>query len=109
MFDRGHEKAGVGGSIPSLATTFSASYEPSTQRLRSKTLQTRGSVGLLTTQDVQFSRPIFGRTFHVPVLTERAKSDVTLQANQPKPLQDFLSINLFRDEMMAALSAYGVP
>jgi hypothetical protein len=39
---------------------------------------------------------------------ERAKSDVTLHAFQPKPLQDFLSLKSFRDEMMVALSAYGV-
>jgi hypothetical protein len=39
---------------------------------------------------------------------ERAKSDVTLHAFQPKPLQEFLSLRSFRDEMMAGLSANGV-
>ena len=39
---------------------------------------------------------------------ERATSDVTLHAFQPQPLPDFLSLKSFRDEMMAALSAYGV-
>jgi hypothetical protein len=45
------EKAGVGGSIPSLATIFSTSYKPSSQRLRSKTFQLRGGVGLLPPQN----------------------------------------------------------
>lgn len=39
---------------------------------------------------------------------ERAKSEVTLHAFQPKPLQDLLSLKSFRDEMMAALQPYGV-
>jgi hypothetical protein len=39
---------------------------------------------------------------------ERAKSDVTLHAFQPEPLQDFLSLKSFRDEMMAGLSACDV-
>ena len=46
MVERGPEKAGVGGSIPSLATIISTTYEPSSQRLRSKTFQLRGGVGL---------------------------------------------------------------
>jgi hypothetical protein len=39
---------------------------------------------------------------------EHAKSGVTLQQFQPKPLQDFLSLKSFREEMMAGLSSYGV-
>jgi hypothetical protein len=39
---------------------------------------------------------------------ERRKDDVTLHAFQPKPLQDFLSLKSFRDEMMAGLQTYGV-
>jgi hypothetical protein len=43
--DASPEKAGVGGSIPSLATIFSTSYKPANHRLRSKTFQSRGGVG----------------------------------------------------------------
>jgi hypothetical protein len=43
--ERGPEKAG--GSIPSLATTFSTTYKPIEQRLRSETFQPRGGVGQL--------------------------------------------------------------
>jgi hypothetical protein len=39
---------------------------------------------------------------------EHAKSGVTLHEFQPKPLQDFLSLKSFRDEMMAGLEPYGV-
>ena len=48
MVERGPEKAGVGGSIPSLATIFSKSYVPFSQRFRSRT---RGGVGLLSVQN----------------------------------------------------------
>jgi hypothetical protein len=47
VVERGPEKAGVGGSIPSLATTFSTTYKPIEQRLRSETFQPRGGVGQL--------------------------------------------------------------
>ena len=39
---------------------------------------------------------------------EHAKSGVTLHEFQPKPLQDFLSLKSFRDEMMAGLEPCGV-
>ena len=45
VVERGPEKAGVGGSIPSLATTFSTTYKVIEQRLRSETFQPRGGVG----------------------------------------------------------------
>jgi hypothetical protein len=38
---------GVGGTIPSPATTFSTTYKPIEQRLGSETLQPRGGVGQL--------------------------------------------------------------
>jgi acetyl esterase/lipase len=44
----GPEKAGVGGSIPSLATTFSTTYKAIEKRLRSETFQSRGGVGQLS-------------------------------------------------------------
>src|SRR5882757_3676131 len=47
VVERGPEKAGVGGSIPSLATTFSTTYKPIERRLRSETFQPRGGVGQL--------------------------------------------------------------
>jgi len=37
--DYSPEKAGVGGSIPSLATIFSTTYKPLIPQLRSKTFQ----------------------------------------------------------------------
>ena len=47
VVERGPEKAGVGGSIPSLATTKSITYKPDNQRLRSKTFRSRGGIGQL--------------------------------------------------------------
>jgi len=46
MVDYSPEKAGVGGSTPSLATIDSITYEPSKQQLRSKTFQSRAGVCL---------------------------------------------------------------
>ncbi len=46
MADYSPEKAGVGGSTPSLATIDSTTYEPSKQQLRSKTFQSRAGVCL---------------------------------------------------------------
>jgi len=40
----GPEKAGGGGSIPSLATIKSITYKPAKQRLPSETFQPRGGV-----------------------------------------------------------------
>jgi hypothetical protein len=48
VVERGPEKAGVGGSIPSLATTFSTIYKAIEKRLRSETFQPRGGVGQLS-------------------------------------------------------------
>jgi hypothetical protein len=45
VVERGPEKAGVGGSIPSLATTKSITYKTIHQRLRSIAFQSRGGVG----------------------------------------------------------------
>jgi hypothetical protein len=39
---------------------------------------------------------------------EHAKSAVTLHEFQPKPLQDFLSLTSFRNEMVAGLEPYGL-
>jgi hypothetical protein len=47
VVERGPEKAGVGGSIPSLATIFSTTYKPIAHRSRSKTFQPRGGAGQL--------------------------------------------------------------
>jgi hypothetical protein len=39
VVERGPEKAGVGGSIPSLATTLSTTYKPSSPRFHSNSFQ----------------------------------------------------------------------
>src|SRR5580692_6837668 len=41
--ERSPEKAGVGGSIPSLATTFSITYSPSGRQFHSNSFQLNGA------------------------------------------------------------------
>jgi hypothetical protein len=65
VVERGPEKAGVGGSIPSLATIISTTYEPFSQRLRSKTFQLRGGVGL---PHVRIARFLAGARLGMPFL-----------------------------------------
>ena len=65
MVERGPEKAGVGGSIPSLATTLSTTYNRVERQFRSETFQSRGGVGLLrirNTFQTERPRPNIGST-----------------------------------------------
>jgi hypothetical protein len=50
--ERSPEKAGVGGSIPSLATIFSISYRPSKKQFHSVSFQNFGLLGFASTGEL---------------------------------------------------------
>jgi hypothetical protein len=50
LVERSPEKAGVGGSIPSLATSFSITYRPSKRQFHSNSFQLNGAEGFVSSE-----------------------------------------------------------
>ena len=71
---RSPEKAGVGRSTPSLATTFSITCKLTEQRLRSKTFQLQMGVGVCLCYIAIGSRRAESRTFKLRAIQLRGFS-----------------------------------
>ena len=56
LVERSPEKAGVGGSIPSLATTFSITYSPSDRQFHSISFQNYGARRLASSEMLNLDR-----------------------------------------------------